>query len=311
MMISKIKLIIINILLIFIISLVADQICYQKLRLDILERSYIPIISFDAYKPIVGLKQRYKKYLTNKKEINFRNDLININKPDKSILVLGCSFANGTILPDDKNFSGKLHNITGRSVYNRAMPGWGISEAIILLKNGLSTEIKDPEYIIYVYMDDHLLRLYTTCNPLFSDNTEFFKYDKNKNLIKKEGLSLQYLHSYILRCLYRKLYYSGKIASYEEKNEFLLKHIILLNNLIKEFFPQSKFIILSYSNENNSTLKNIKNEINENNIKLIFLSDLTNINFDSYEYQNSKYDPHPNEKAWETITPLFVKKLSL
>ena len=304
------KLIVINILIMIFSLFLVDQVCYRVCLLSPYAssvRKYFPIISFEPYKPIIGLKKRYQKYLLNKKEIDFRKDLVNKNS-DKSILVLGCSFANGTILPNDKNFSGKLHNITGKTVYNRAMPGWGFSEAIVLFQNGLNTEIHNPEYIIYVFIENHLLRLYTTCNPLFSDSTEFFRYDKNKKLVKKEGLSLIYLHSYILRCLYRKLYLKGWLASYEEQKKFLLDHIILLNNLIKKSFPKSRFVILSYTTNKYSVIFDIEKEIKENNIEVVYLSDLSDINFGSDEFI---YDFHPNAKAWEIITPLIVQKLSL
>ena len=75
----------------------------------------------------------------------------------------------------------------------------------------------------------------------------------------------------------------------------------------QEFYPNSKFILLDYSYDGLPK----KEELEKLGIQVISLSDLTDINVETVEYWNSEFDPHPNEKAWNLLTPLFIKKTNI
>ena len=86
------------------------------------------------------------------------------------IVLLGCSFAYGHILPDNEILSARLVEKAKRTVYNLGYPGWGVQNIIYLLQN--NELFKNPkklskgegtQYFIYWYINDHLRRM------LFSD----------------------------------------------------------------------------------------------------------------------------------------------
>ena len=73
-----------------------------------------------------------------------------------------------------------------------------------------------------------------------------------------------------------------------------------------------KFVILLYEKESYiNKIRPIFPELEKNGIEIIDINKLSNINFKKKEYQISDNNPHPNEKAWEEITPLVVNKLGL
>ena len=51
----------------------------------------------------------------------------------------------------------------------------------------------------------------------------------------------------------------------------------------------------------------MRKELEEIGIKVISLPDLTDENLFQTKYQISKSNIHPNAKAWEHITPRFIK----
>ena len=69
-----------------------------------------------------------------------------------------------------------------------------------------------------------------------------------------------------------------------------------------------EFTIFVYDGDNQ--IREIEDILTNNGIKIVYLSELSNENFNSEKYQLIN-DFHPNALAWEVITPLIIKKLNL
>ena len=83
--------------------------------------------------------------------------------PDKRpIVVMGCSFANGFGLEQKDTLAYKIQKFTKRQTFNYSKNGHGIQHVLYKIQNSnFFNEINpDPEYVIYVFMDDHLRRMY-------------------------------------------------------------------------------------------------------------------------------------------------------
>lgn len=224
----------------------------------------------------------------------------------KSILVFGCSVAYGSgLASDNQTFSAKLSELTNRSVYNRAIGGLGPQVMLYNFQTGKVLELtKDVDYVIYVYIYDHIFRNLKFRNfPfLYHYHVRYvFDYDKKLKMqilnpyLAYSGLFKLYEHSMpTLRCVEytENLFYKVVEESYKKS---------------QEFYPNSKFILLNYSYD--SVPK--KEQLEKLGISVISLSDLTDINLENVDYWVSEFDHHPNEKAWDLLTPLLMKKTNI
>lgn len=299
---KKIALILLNIIIIFILLLEADLFVFIN------KSKKIPIkpspMWYDAYTilPIEFFTNKYKNYLSGRDNSQFRQDLL--KSDDRSVLFLGCSTVWGTFIQNVRQtFPGVFSELTGRTVFNRALPGIGLAETIAMFQMGFDNKVKNPEYVCYVYIGDHIKRLYEPCF-FFRNEFVLYKY-KNNNLVEKSDLDVWYWHSYLLRSLYDTIVMK---KPYQDKLKFLSDHFLLLNQEIKKKFPNSKFIIFAFESEDN--IRQIENNLTSNNIQIVYLSELSDIDFTQKQYKQND-GQHPNEYAWATITPLFINKLSL
>ena len=228
----------------------------------------------------------------------------NIKRP-ASIIIFGCSFAYGSELSDEENFSGQLAKLTNRAVYNRAESAIGPQMMLYQLQTEKIKKItQNCDYIIYVYMPDHLRRvtLYR-CWPFLYKVSVKYIYEKDNHL-KLHILKQPLQNSNICKLFEEKL---PDRLGYEYQKKTLFKIIEESHKLTKELYQKSKFIILNYSDEAFPLTEEVENL----GIKVISLSDLTSENLFSEKYQISQNDKHPNAKAWKLNTPLFAKKIGI
>ena len=319
------KLIFINVLLVFIVFISLEFITYKS-ELKKIQRENSPAFNF-IYPYYANTKANwintYKKVEKNEIagiETGFRKSQIPpAAKRKGTILLFGCSFTYGAWLDEFNTFSYKLQNYTNRLVLNRGFSGWGPAGMLYQLrlpnfKNSLCFNLKtnscnlgNVEFVIYTFIADHVRRNYVKC-AFFDDKFMFYKYDKKSNsLVEKSNLDNFYYHSYILR----KLYFNKVLGLANEYNDdvkqFTLLHFTESNKLIKELFPNAQFIIFVYEGDN--YIKPIQKELENNGISIIYLSNLSDIDFSQDKY---KVDgQHPNGKAWNIIVPLLAKKLNL
>lgn len=235
--------------------------------------------------------------------LNFHNNIyrksLNTDSQLKPIYIFGCSYAYGHYLKDEETFGAKLAQYTNRPVYNFAYPGWGIQHSLFLLQNLKFPETKQPEYIIYVYMSDHIRRMNAKWFAATDDSQNLVYKDADGVLVEKSCFSAFYL--------YRKFtalfnsFYCKDIRNKEILYNRFLKYIDNVQNEIQKKFPESKFIIVVYDDNLNFDWS----EIEKKDIKVIKVNDIVK---DIYSPKYMRKDMHPNRCAWEVLTPKIIKE---
>ncbi len=233
------------------------------------------------------------------------------------IVLFGCSFAFGFELQKEQSFHYKLSNLTKRPVYNRACSGWGIQQMLYQVRmQDFYSKVPEPEYVMYMMIADHFRRLYVlnflSGQLLFEQRNLRYKL-KDGNLVQITDKN-KYLN--ILKRLYitselHNFYVNNFILSkYNYKNyfNFALEHFIESRNEMQKHWKNSKYVVILYQDfyKSDEFIKMLQN----NGFKVLFIPSMTDVNLRAKEY-NISDGCHPNEKAWDLLTPLVINKLDL
>jgi len=236
------------------------------------------------------------KYILNS---DFRKP-INTKSKKSPIIIFGCSYAYGAHLDNNETFGANLAKLTNRPVYNYGISGYGVQHFLSLLENKDFSDIKNPEYIIFVYMYDHMRRMYSKYFESL-DKIRYFRY------VYKNGNFDEDLEDDFNLYLYRKIHsvYVKNLTDNTKNNEINLlmfsKYLERANLIIKERFPNAKFIIYVYEDYNNYNWKMIE----DMGIKVVKNSDLRMVK------SMKLSDGHPSAEAWKYYTPIFIKEAGI
>lgn len=308
-----IKIIITNFIIIFFLFQFAEISCFVYG----LKKAYLFCnngISFAHYvkSNIPIYKEKYLSFDKAFKKLPFRETVGTNYKNKKPIVLFGCSFAYGAGLQYNQTLDYYLSNLTKRKIYNRAWCGWGVQDMLYQVrKPEFFKDIveEEPEYVLYLYMCDHFERLY---REVWYFDTQIFYKNKNGKLQEesffKAGSIFYGYSAKALRNFLATKYFNNPNKKEEQKN-FLSQHFIESKNEMSKHWKNTKYCILVYSfySEVYETLR----ELEKYGFKVIFLDNLTNIDFLTEEYQIAKNDLHPNEKAWKLLAPLIAKETNL
>lgn len=235
----------------------------------------------------------------------------------KPVVIFGCSFAWGARLYEHETLHFILSQLTGRTVYNRAVSGWGVQHMLYQLKrDDFYNDVPEPEFVIFVYIPNHVSRMYKYNAYCTACDYNYLKYVNSFGKLKEEKRLQHIPYSGIYNNIILR-----KIAEIQEANfsntafSFLEKHFLESKKEMEKHWKNVKFIILDY--EATDLHFGMKRDIlNEKNIKklekdgfiIIKTSQLTDEKLDT-GYCLDENDNHPNAKAWALITPLFAEKL--
>lgn len=249
----------------------------------------------------------------------------------KPILLFGCSVTYGNLLDENKNFSGILSKETKRPVYNFSYDGWGPAHMLKLLSEDKRLLfIKDPEYIIYTYINDHKRRIVSSQGwPYSSQLYKIYDVDKNNNLIE---VPRKYPFYWRFLCVKNFQSLKERILLKNEKyvNNLLFKIFEKSVSIFKSRYPNAKLILLLYDvkicfdNENHeiSNSEDIlsKEEIEKfqnmgfvvYNIEEIAEKSFCGVDYHAHcpIYGDVDYN-HPSTKMWEEFVPKLVEKLDM
>ena len=295
-----------------------------------IDESKINIKKYDTEKNnVIRLKQTDKEFkkFCGEERIKYGEEYKNL----PPIVLLGCSYAYGHGLKTEETFSYKLSKITQRPVYN--FSGCGISGMesfgslkVFISENEANREIiKNAEFVIYLYMHDHINR-YLELSFLYNSYKEIFP---PKNKFEETLISIPLIRLICAVNKIRQISAGGcknikYINKFINKSEQYLKRIIgIINDEIHQYSPKAKFIIILYDEKISEDTGNLKimydSEIlnsriwqelkDENNIEIIHTKDITGFVFDKdYKLKEDISEWHPNEKVWDIFTPKFAKK---
>lgn len=258
----------------------------------------------------------YAYSLSYKKISDIFVDKVFLRKPvlfgsNKKILIFGCAYAYGASLDDNQTLGYKLAENYKATVYNHSYPGWGIQHMYWQLDENrydvLSYD-KDIDTILYVYMDDHINRLYSFFWAPQIENFYNVRYRLRNGNLEQEKIILPFVNVFYLTKALRNFSYSlYKESSNYEKNsdELMLAMFRESKRILVEKYPSANFILIEY---NSDALNKIKNEIADCGWKYYstndFLPQNVDLNDEAYHFKN---DPHPTEKAWNVVVDAIYK----
>lgn len=232
----------------------------------------------------------------------------------KPIVIFGCSFAYGYNLAPEQTISYKLSNISKRPVYNRAWTGWSVQHMLFQAQyEKLYQQIPEPEYVIYVYINDHLRRLYlmsfASWNILANEpNLRYKEKDNKLVLIQNKNPILRQIKRLYLTNKLHTLYVEKHILKNQKKcYDFALKHFIQAKSEMQKHWKDTKYIVFFYNDCSDN--KQFKADLEKNGYIIIDSSDLTDENLKAPQYMLQ--NEHPTEAAWDLLVPKLVKELKL
>ncbi|MBQ2644256.1 hypothetical protein IJG14_01620, partial [bacterium] len=287
---------------------------------------YITSLKLNNQLSFQNLKKFYTKPYNPIKSINYFFDIQNNNSDENvfrtrkpygliykahPILLFGCSYAYGLNLNYNQIFSYKLSQQTKRPVYNRAMPGQSFQFMYYqTTTDEFYKSVPPSDTIFYILLDDHLRRMFG--ETFFIFEPRFYMHYKYKDYNFKinnfnEPFVIFYKYNYTLRAI-RKLYnsfYLNNSKNYDKITDEALAYFIKTReNLQNHWHKNFKFIIFIYQpNIHYDNLRlNLISKLLNNGFIVVKTDDLTKEDLYSKKYR--LIDNHPNEAAWDLLTPL-------
>lgn len=310
------KILIINLILLFVVIFIVDFICYKMLCKEFpVKHSHYYFSKF--YKKIT-IQEEFKLRYDENNKFGYK-DYTPIHSPmqhnindNESIIILGCSMAFGLGLNEEQTISSKLSNILNITIYNRANPGRGLQEIIYLFSddNSLKKIKKEPKYILYFYNPDHIRRMVERTTPSNKIDCSNLFYKKQRNKLVKSQLSF-WEDFYFADWIKQKFFDKKLLFRFQNEKIFNLfeLHLKTISLLIKENYPNSKFIIIKFAD----SVYPEYDKYLEYNFNILDLQKETGINIMKYRGEKNEYTVdkrcHPSEYYWDTVLPVILKKL--
>lgn len=324
------EIIILNIFFVFLVLFVADYFTYLKFKNDYIKNhedvlEFCPPIEYlDKYKS--GFSQNtlmFQNGETNNFDY-FRPISGEEYKNKNSILIFGCSFAYSFGLEDNQTISEKLSQFTKRTIYNFGGCACGIQHMYRLItfsNEALFKKITNPpSHVIYIYIPSHIQRLQSNMFPSpLLNNGRNLQYKIENNELKEKFSPIDiFSQTFLISAFYYQKdlsmdFYDSKIK--DENSELAYKLFSESKKILKEKYPNIKFIILRYevTDEIEEGMENseIWNKLEQNGFIIINSSDLIGRKF-KYESEDTNQDGyHPSEVAWDLLVPKLVEELNL
>ncbi len=233
-----------------------------------------------------------------------------LNYKKQPIIIFGCSYAYGEFLDDEDTISAKLSKLSERPVYNYAIKGKGLQNTLFIVENKLyDTNIKNPQYAIYIMMSDQIRRLYTNACPDDYVAQPIYKFNKFGEPVIKSSYYPRYRQFYSFYYLNNLVYKYILEKQFDRHNRYVTLYFEQIQRQLKQQFPDIKFIILMFGDKNNFGLD--MSRLKDDGFTVISTEELTGINFFDKKYQVSEKDIHPNSKVWEIVASKLVEKYKL
>ncbi len=296
------KIIIINSIIIIILLCILDVFFYYK-QSDIEE---FDIKEYKFFNSPVDFKYEHNK------DMNAGMNFIGEKSP---LFIIGCSFAYSYGLNYEDSFAYKLANYTQRPVYVFALPSTGPNETLkIFSDKKLFEGIPEPEYIIYLFIENHFSRINSRIYSLISPQIRpFYKIDKNYDFKEKPCLNRYLFLSHIYKYYYLNRY-TYNYGVREEKKFFNI--MMALKKQINKYWKSTKLVIIRYDEANidepflfdKSFIEDIENNgiIYYDADELVFGKTGERMIGDIYMQE----DQHPSAYAMQLLSEKLAEKLN-
>ena len=234
------------------------------------------------------------------------------DRSKKPIILFGCSYTEGFGLKENETFSAKLADYTNRTVYNRGKSGTGLPFIYYQLndKQVLNELPKNPEYIIYTFIPDHIPRLtkfrsWVMCGDLL------LRYKISNGKLVVDEPRFPFLHTF-----FTSIVIDEYIETHKRQEDVykLLEEIWKQSvEIMQKEFKNTKIVIVYYEcpfdipNFYHEEIDKMKNA-SPNIIFFDVKKEIPDIKERKYWLEDNF---HPSALAWDTIVPKLADKLGL
>ena len=303
-----IKKIAINIILLILVLVIMELACALfEITKRLFEPFVVPDVKIPFKERVIDYFYWLKDSYTMKREFNpakrnIRYPVV-MNSSKRPILISGCSYAYGFLIPEKECLHYILAHKTNRTVSNIGITGGCPIETLYYFrhKDLLAKQMNnnfDIEYHIYVFFEGQK-------NRLFIDNSSCVQQYK----IDKKTKEITFLPDKFIYHLFMYLEYKQLKEMFIPKEEQDEVYNLFMRAIYKEqkkIFPNSKMVIFSYTKEDDNALKGLEKE----EIQIINLGEETTIDWKSGRYQAIDRS-HPNGLLWEEAAKILQRKLNL
>lgn len=240
---------------------------------------------------------------------------VGLNYDKSPIIFFGCSCTFGLGVEKDKTLPAKISEYSHRPVYNFAISGWGVQHVLWLLNNEKKLdEIKNPEYAIYVFIDDHYRRAMSAFPYAEVPMSLLLYTEKNGQFIKENPYKNILYRSYFFRLLSEKVgFWKSQMPVFKEyKEKKVVSFIKEENRILKQKYPNIKFVVFSITVDCDET--SFEKKIEKAGITVIDGKKIFEEKTDGEPYNPTKWefpDGHPNDKMYSLFAHELVKKMNL
>ena len=300
-----IKKFLINILLILFFLFIAELFCFFATKAEN-DEFKIKASKIEGYNAL-DFKTKYK-LLENYNPSIIRRSSIKENTIKKPIILFGCSFAEGAGLKDEFTPCFKLSKYSNRSCIVRAKGSTSTQFMYYqLLNDKFKQDFPEADYFIYVYIPDHIRRLYLyQINPLVYMLNLRYELKNDKLTEIKPKFRFIYSSFLVKRLLNRYIYESRE----KEAVDYNLFNALMRDTakIIKEKYTDSKFIMIEFPDTTHQQLP-------EREIKTLEKYGITVVRAKNIIGDVDIYDKkywlddgiHPTSELWDLFLPEFVK----
>ena len=245
------------------------------------------------------------------------NDLP-FDKNKRPVVLMGCSYVFGAGVDYNQTISYKMQERTGRKVYNFGQIASGVQHCLFFLQeHQFFKEHKnlDPDYVIYLFINDHMRRMYVN---FFDEDTglKYLRYEKKNDSLVRKNMHIVPLDYLRVTLLYKKINnFFIKNKSADENFEFLKMHLGEIKNEINQKYKDTEFVVIVYPADFDRCFEKSAQGYSDKWQSLesqgIHVIDLSKENFEFKDEYIASDGLHPSGKAWDKLLPVIIKDLNL
>lgn len=257
-------------------------------------------------------------YKNVKDNYGFSDDVfLSKNSKKRPIITIGCSYTYGAMLNQEQTFAYKLHELTGRTSYNRGVCSTGTQFVYWqLIDKNFKKEIPDAEYVIYTFIYDHIRRNVRDLVMEYGPDIELNYEIKNGELVEKPRPFWFMYWSFLVKTYLQYSSNNRFISELSNENPLLLKTVEKSVEQTHKLYPDSKFVFLEFpepgycGNHSYSLDANTVKKIKDMGIIYVNAKELVGHDFCAKKYW-AQDEYHPSEEAWNEVVPKLAEKLHL
>ena len=239
------------------------------------------------------------------------------------ILLFGDSFTQGQFIAPYETFGFKLSEALHRPVYNRGIPAASLQHMYYQVDDEFADTFFDQvpysDLIFFTIISPHYKRILMKSNFEILYNDFYLHYTYKDGKFVKDNYDNYFLNLIKSSYLFR-FFNIAFVRSYcqNPKNADRLTDIMTAyltetrRKLEERWCKKSKFVVLFYTT-NFMPLpykEMLREKLEKNGFTVIDTAELTDEDLGAEEYTCfEKW--HPNNKAWELLTPKIIEKLNL